>query len=212
MFPVGDPRRGNFVPDCDLTNVLANGECGVVSDTNFGQPTRSTTSDPGHDAGWGNRPYQWEFSAAVDHAAGAARLRVGVGYFRRSFGNFIVDRQPRAGRDRLQPVHGHGAARSAAARRRRLHDRAVPRSQSGHADASRRQPRPAGERLRGPDAGLERHRPVGQRAHGVRRDDERRREHRPHVDRQLRDPRAGPRGRPPRRAVLPAAHRISSPT
>ena len=65
-FPVGDPRRGNFVPDCDLINVLANDECGTVSDTNFGKPTRSTTSDPNTTHGWGNRPYQCEFSASID--------------------------------------------------------------------------------------------------------------------------------------------------
>jgi len=89
MFAAGDPRRDNFVPDCDLTNVLANGECGVVSDTNFGQPTRSTISDPDTTTGWGNRPYQWEFSAVVDQQL-ASRVSASVGYFRRSFGNFIV--------------------------------------------------------------------------------------------------------------------------
>ena len=89
LYSVGDPRRGNFVPDCDLVNVLANGECGVVSDTNFGQPTRSTASDPDTVRGWGNRPYQWEFSAAVDHEL-APRVSASFGYFRRSFGNFTV--------------------------------------------------------------------------------------------------------------------------
>ncbi|HEY7188388.1 MAG TPA: hypothetical protein VH436_17650, partial [Vicinamibacterales bacterium] len=88
-FAAGDPRRGNYVPDCDLVNVLANGECGIVSDTNFGQPTRSTTSDPKTTHGWGNRPYQWEFSAAVDHQL-APKVSASVGYFRRTFGNFIV--------------------------------------------------------------------------------------------------------------------------
>jgi len=89
LFPAGDPRRGNFVPDCDLVNVQANGECGVVSDTNFGQPTRSTTSDPDTVRGWGNRPYQWEFSTVVDQEL-APRVSASVGYFRRSFGNFTV--------------------------------------------------------------------------------------------------------------------------
>jgi hypothetical protein len=89
LFPVGDPRRGNYVPDCDLVNVLANDECGTVSDTNFGKPTRSTTSDPNTTHGWGNRPYQWEFSAAIDHEL-APRVSTSFGYFRRTFGNFTV--------------------------------------------------------------------------------------------------------------------------
>lgn len=89
FFPVGDPRRGNFVPDCDLVNVLANDECGIVSDTNFGRPTRSTTSDPATTRGWGHRPYQWEFSASIDHEL-VPRVSTSVGYFRRTFGNFTV--------------------------------------------------------------------------------------------------------------------------
>ncbi len=37
VYPVGDPRRGNFAPDCDLKNVAANGECGPANFTTFGQ-------------------------------------------------------------------------------------------------------------------------------------------------------------------------------
>ncbi len=89
FFPVGDPRRGNFAPDCDLVNVQANDECGIVSDTNFGKPTRSTTSDPKTTSGWGHRPYQWEFSASIDHEL-MPRVSTSFGYFRRTFGNFTV--------------------------------------------------------------------------------------------------------------------------
>lgn len=89
FFPAGDPRRGNFVPDCDLVNVLGNDECGIVSDTNFGQPTRSTVSDPRTTTGWGRRPYQWEFSASVDHEL-IPRVSTSFGFFRRTFGNFTV--------------------------------------------------------------------------------------------------------------------------
>ncbi len=89
LFPAGDPRRGNYVPDCDLTNVLANAECGIVSDTNFGRVTASNASSPDTLTGWGHRPYQWEFSASVQHEL-APRVSANVGYFRRSFGNFIV--------------------------------------------------------------------------------------------------------------------------
>ncbi len=89
MYPVGDPRRGNYSPDCDLTNVLANGECGNLSDTNFGQPTPSTTVDPRVLNGWGVRPYNWEYSASIQHEI-TPRVSADFGYFRRWFGNFAV--------------------------------------------------------------------------------------------------------------------------
>ena len=111
-FPVGDPRRSNFFPDCDLTNPLANLECGNLSDTNFGSATPSTTIDPGVLNGWAVRPYNWEFSASVQREL-VPRVSVDVGYFRRWFGNFAVtdDRNlpppisPRSAR-RRRPTRG----------------------------------------------------------------------------------------------------------
>src|SRR6185503_11993247 len=38
---------------------------------------------------WGTRPYQWEFSASVQHELGRG-VSVDAGYFRRWFGNFGV--------------------------------------------------------------------------------------------------------------------------
>jgi hypothetical protein len=88
--------NGNFAPDCDLTNVLAQdfrpigGDlCGVVSDTSFGRPTVSLNYDPEVVTGWGTRPYQWEFAASVQHEV-TRGVGVDVGYFRRWYGNFGV--------------------------------------------------------------------------------------------------------------------------
>jgi len=36
FYPVGDPRRSNFIPDCDLHNPLGNGECGPFANSRFG--------------------------------------------------------------------------------------------------------------------------------------------------------------------------------
>ena len=88
--------NANYVADCDLKNPLAQDNrqsggdfCGTVSDTNFGKPTPSTTSDPATQTGWGNRPYQWEFSTSVQQEL-AARVSLNVGYYRRVLGNFTV--------------------------------------------------------------------------------------------------------------------------
>jgi len=79
----------DFIPQCDLVNVNANGECGKVSDTNFGNATKTTAFDPNVLTGWGHRPYNWEFSASVQQEL-AARVSLNVGYFRRWYGNFTV--------------------------------------------------------------------------------------------------------------------------
>lgn len=81
----------DYVPDCDLTNVLGNGECGTVSDTNFGRSdfVFSQTSDPRTVTGWGNRPYQWEFAGGVQQEL-MPRVSVEAGYFRRWKGNLTV--------------------------------------------------------------------------------------------------------------------------
>ena len=83
--------NSNFVPNCDLTSPFANGECGTVSDTNFGRSNLvySQTNDPRAVSGWGNRPYQWEFAGGVQQEL-MPRVSVEAGYFRRWKGNFSV--------------------------------------------------------------------------------------------------------------------------
>ena len=93
-------RNGNWVPDCDLRNPLAQGPtaagalqtidtCGVMSNTAFGSTTPSTTYDPGTLTGWGVRPFDWEFSTSVQHEL-VPRVSLDAGYFRRWYGNFTV--------------------------------------------------------------------------------------------------------------------------
>jgi hypothetical protein len=88
MYPVGDPRRGNFNPDCDQLNPAANGECSAYLSP-FGTLTSIAQFDEDTRFGWGNRAYNWEFSTSVQHEL-APRLGIDVGYFRRWFGNFQV--------------------------------------------------------------------------------------------------------------------------
>src|SRR5438045_3924459 len=82
LYPAGDPRRQNYVPDCDLTNPLANGECGQIDNLNFGR-NNPTAIRYANDVltGWGHRGYNWQASAAFQHELHQA-IALNVAYFR----------------------------------------------------------------------------------------------------------------------------------
>jgi hypothetical protein len=88
-FPAGDPRNGNYIPDCDLLNPDANGECGAMSNRNFGRDVVSTTYDPNVLAGWNVREYSWDMSAGIQQQL-APRVSVEATYVRRSWGNQTI--------------------------------------------------------------------------------------------------------------------------
>lgn len=79
----------NYVPDCDLLTLDANGECGAVASRAFGSLTPEQNFDPEVLEGWGKRLYDWEFTAG-----GQREIVPGVSadatYFRRWYGNFVV--------------------------------------------------------------------------------------------------------------------------
>jgi hypothetical protein len=79
----------NFVPDCNLLHPPANGECGAMSNANFGGTQLGATYDPEMLRGWGMRDFNWEVSAGVQREL-VPRMSMDVSYFRRWFGNFIV--------------------------------------------------------------------------------------------------------------------------
>ena len=89
FYPVGDPRRGNYVPDCDLANRGLNGECGAMANQNFGGLNATTRYADDALLGYGARSYNWDFTTEVQH-----ELRPGVsmtaGYYRNWFGNHLV--------------------------------------------------------------------------------------------------------------------------
>jgi Carboxypeptidase regulatory-like domain len=79
----------NFQVECDLLNPLLNGECGQISNLNFGNPVPSTTYDPDILRGWGKREYNWEGSVSVQHQV-MQNVSVEAGFFRRWYGNFLA--------------------------------------------------------------------------------------------------------------------------
>ena len=86
FYGAGDPRSGNFVPDCDLHNSLANGECGAWGDRSFGQVVGGNTRFA-DDAltGLNRENYNWQANVSVQQ-----QLRPNVGltvaYFRTWYG------------------------------------------------------------------------------------------------------------------------------
>jgi hypothetical protein len=84
-YPAGDPRRNNYVVDCNLLNPAANGECGPGNPF-FGKQVSPLTVDPATTSGWNTREYSWDLTAGVTHQI-APRVSVEVDYIRRSWGN-----------------------------------------------------------------------------------------------------------------------------
>jgi hypothetical protein len=82
--------NGDFVPNCDLNNFAANGECGiVVNGATFGTQIPTTSYDPAMMTGWNKRGFNWEFTTSIQQEI-MPRLSAEVQYARRWYGNFRV--------------------------------------------------------------------------------------------------------------------------
>ena len=82
--------NGDFVPQGDPLNPDANGEIGRSPNPRWGQPAFFFQLDPDWArGGFGSRGYQWEFSTSIQREL-LSGVSVDLGYFRRTYGNFIV--------------------------------------------------------------------------------------------------------------------------
>jgi hypothetical protein len=81
--------NGDYIPQCDLMNPAANGECGPWQQPAFGQALSAAPINPEILEGWGVRPSDWQFGASVQHEV-LPRTSVEVGYHRRWFQGFLV--------------------------------------------------------------------------------------------------------------------------
>ena len=103
IFPPATSRswtdlNGNFIPDCNLTNPLAQSptttgsidSCGQIDNLLFGSSQLiGAQYDPDLFHGWGLRPSDWSFGASVQQQI-FPRASVEGGYYRRSFTMFTT--------------------------------------------------------------------------------------------------------------------------
>ena len=109
----------DFVPDCNLTNLAADGECGAVDNQNFGRQNVTTRYSDSVVRGFGNRDYIWDLATEVQQQLLGA-LSVTAGYYRNWVGNLSVTDNLEVRPADYDPYMHHRAARSAAAGRRRV--------------------------------------------------------------------------------------------
>jgi hypothetical protein len=80
----------NYVPDCDFSIPAANGECGAISNVNFGlNNPNATRYDSNVLSGLDKRPYDWELMTGVQHEVRPG-LAATASFFRHWFGNFYT--------------------------------------------------------------------------------------------------------------------------
>jgi hypothetical protein len=83
--------NGDLIPQGNPTSTdpLVAGEFIGPVDPNFGKSVITTRYDPEVSEGWGKRPYNWEYSASVQHEL-MPRVSLDVAYYRRTFSNQVV--------------------------------------------------------------------------------------------------------------------------
>ena len=81
--------NGNFVPDCTLSIFTANGECGPISNVNFGQPNVTTVWADEVREGFGARPANWDIALDLQQQIGPS-ISMTAGYNRTWGENFRV--------------------------------------------------------------------------------------------------------------------------
>jgi hypothetical protein len=88
-FGPGDPRSGNYVPDCNLLNPADNGECGPFLNSAFGTSVINTHFASDVTSGWQHRPYNNQWTAVLQQEVRQG-LGLTFGYYRTWFGNKTV--------------------------------------------------------------------------------------------------------------------------
>lgn len=79
----------NYVPDCDLLNPAAHGECGAWSNLNFGRSQAETLYAEDAREGFNSQFNNWQASVSLQHQLRAG-LGLNVGYYRTWYSGFLA--------------------------------------------------------------------------------------------------------------------------
>jgi hypothetical protein len=79
----------DYVPNCDLGNPAANGECAAMDNQTLGQKVFQREFDSAYVTGWSTRPANWAMGLTIQQEV-APRVSVTVGYFRNWWSNWYV--------------------------------------------------------------------------------------------------------------------------
>jgi hypothetical protein len=91
-----------YIPNCNLLNAAANGDCGAMSVGNFGSNNVTSNIDPDYTSGWGKRDFNWALNGGVQQEIRPG-MSVSVDYYRRWFGNLQVLNNTLAGPANYSP-------------------------------------------------------------------------------------------------------------
>lgn len=81
--------NGDFIPDCNLADLAANGECGRLDNQAFGTVRVVNRYAPDVLEGFGVRPFSWQATVSIQHEI-APGFALNAGYYRTWYGNFTV--------------------------------------------------------------------------------------------------------------------------
>jgi hypothetical protein len=86
---VWNDLNGDFIPDGDLANPLANGELQALNNQNFGKAAGATKYADEVTNGFGVRTNNWEVATSIQQQL-RANVSLNVGYFRRIYGKLTA--------------------------------------------------------------------------------------------------------------------------
>ncbi len=99
----GGGIANDLIPQCNLKNLAANGECGAITSTTFGKSVLVRRYAPDFIEGFDVRPYSWQANTTLSQELGHG-IGLAVGYFRTWYGNISVTQNLGVPAGRTTPI------------------------------------------------------------------------------------------------------------